>query len=520
MQNIINYLKKEIENLEFEPQQEEIGEVLEVKDGTALISGLQNVESLEIIKFKPSIKTNSEKNKTEQDGKEDLYGLALNLEENQVGAITLCDFSKIQEGDIVERTKKVLSFPVGKELIGRVVAPTGKPLDGKGKVKTENFYPLEKIGPSVIDREPVNSPLHTGLKIVDALVPIGRGQRELILGDRITQKTSLTIDVILNQKNEPNRPICVYVAVGKREGELARILHTLKKNGAMDYTIVVAATSADPAAFWYLSPYAGTAIGEYFMDQGKDALVIFDDLTKHAWAWRQISLVLKRAPGREAYPGDIFYLHSRLLERAGKLNKEKGGGSLTALPIIETQAGDITAYIPTNVISICDGQIFMDTSLYLKGQRPEMNVGLSVSRVGSAAQTKAIKKVAGTLKLELAQFQELESFLEFAEEVDAETQKRIERGKRMKEILKQDSLSPLGFEKQTAIIFAGVKGFLDEAKVEDIKKIEQDLFEYIEIQNPEIFKKIRETGDLDENTEKELEKIIREVLKNYVSKGN
>jgi F-type H+-transporting ATPase subunit alpha len=288
----------------------------------------------------------------------------------------------------------------------------------------------------------------------------------------------------------------------------------------MDYTIVVAATSADPAAFWYLAPYAGTAIGEYFMDQGKDALVIFDDLTKHAWAWRQISLVLKRAPGREAYPGDIFYLHSRLLERAGKLNKEKGGGSLTALPIIETQAGDITAYIPTNVISICDGQIFMDTSLYLKGQRPEMNVGLSVSRVGSAAQTKAIKKVAGTLKLELAQFQELESFLEFSEEVDAETQKRIERGKRMKEILKQDTLSPLSFEKQTAIIFAGVKGLLDEAKVEDIKKIEKDLFEYIETQKPEIFKKIRKTGDLDSDTEIELEKIIREVLKNYVSKGN
>jgi F-type H+-transporting ATPase subunit alpha len=520
MQNIINYLKKEIENLELNPQQEEIGEVLEVKDGTALISGLQNVESLEIIKFKTSLRQSSEKNKTEQGDNEDLFGLALNLEENQVGSVILCDFSKIQEGDIVERTKKVLSCPVGKELIGRVVTPIGKPLDGKGEIKTEKSYPLEKIGPSVIDREPVNSPLHTGLKVVDALVPIGRGQRELILGDRITQKTSLTIDTILNQKNESNRPICIYVAVGKREGELARILHTLKKNGAMDYTIVVAATSADPAAFWYLAPYAGTAIGEYFMDQGKDALVIFDDLTKHAWAWRQISLVLKRAPGREAYPGDIFYLHSRLLERAGKLNKEKGGGSLTALPIIETQAGDITAYIPTNVISICDGQIFMDTSLYLKGQRPEMNVGLSVSRVGSAAQTKAIKKVAGTLKLELAQFQELESFLEFAEEVDTETQKRIERGKRMKEILKQDTLSPLNFEKQTAIIFAGVKGLLDEAKVEDIKKIEKDLFEYIETQKPEIFKKIRETGDLDSGTEIELEKIIKEVLKIYVSKGN
>ncbi len=512
----LEYLKQEIENLELKPQQEEIGRVLQVKDGTAKISGLQNVESLEIIKFEPSGKKDSGQDETQ----EEIYGLASVLEEYEIGSIILGDFSKIKEGDIVKRTRKVLSCPVGEELIGRVINPLGKPLDESGEIKAKHFYPLEKVGPSVIDREPVSFPLHTGIKIVDALVPIGRGQRELILGDRITQKTSLAIDTILNQKQEPKRPICIYVAIGKRESEIAKILEVFKKYGAMDYTAVVLATSSDPVSFWYLAPYAGTALGEYFMDRGKDVLIVFDNLTKHAWAWREISLVLRRSPGREAYPGDIFYLHSRLLERAGKLNKNKGGGSLTALPIIETQAEDITAYIPTNVISICDGQIYMDTSLYLKGQRPEMNVGLSVSRVGSAAQTKAIKKVAATLKLELAQFQELESFLEFAEEVDPETKSRIDRGRRMREILKQDTLSPLGFERQVAIIFAATRGFLDEVKIEDIRKFEKDLFETLEIQKPEIFSRIRETKDLDKDIEIELEKIIRQVLKKYVSERN
>ena len=503
----IDYLKKEIEGLELKSNQEEIGEVIEVRDGTARISGLRNVESFEIIRFESSDKKNTEP----------VYGLVLSLEEYEVGSVVLGDSDTIKEGDIVKRTNKVLSCPVGENLIGRVVDPLGKPLDGKGKIEEEKFNPLEKIGPSVISRKPVDTPIHTGIKIVDALVPIGRGQRELILGDRITQKTSLVIDTIINQKKEPNRPICIYVAIGKRRAELARILDTLKKQGAMEYTIVVSATASDPASFLFLAPYTGAALGEYFMEKGQHALVIFDDLTKHAWAWRQISLILKRSPGREAYPGDVFYLHSRLLERAANL---KEGGSLTALPIVETQAGDLTAYIPTNVISITDGQIYMDTSLYLKGQRPEMNIGLSVSRVGSSAQTKAMKKVASTLKLELAQFQELESFLEFADEVDAETRKKIERGRRMKEILKQDYLAPLPFEKQVAIIYVGERSFFNDIKVEDVRKFEAELFEAIEAQKPEIFTKIREQKEIDENIKTELEKIARQVLRNYVSEGN
>lgn len=523
--NTIDFLKKEIENLELKPNQEEIGEVIEVRDETARISGLQSVEFFEVVKFESCDKNLENQNQIEDDegilqqnkDKETIYGLALNLEECEVGSIILGDFSKVKAGDIVKRTKKVLSLPVGEELIGRVIDPLGESLDEKDKIQSEDFYPLEKIGPSVMDREPVNSPLHTGLKIVDALIPIGRGQRELILGDRITGRTNLALNTILAQKNEPNRPICIYVAVGKRKAELSRIIKVLEDKGAMKYTIVVSSTSADPVSFWYLAPYSGACLGEYFMNQGKDALVIFDDLTRHAWAWRQISLVLKRAPGREAYPGDVFYLHSKLLERAAKLNKNKGGGSLTALPLVETQAGDITGYIPTNIISICDGQIYMDTSLYLENQRPEVNIGLSVSRVGSSAQTKAMKKVASTLKLDLAQFQELESFLEFAEEVDVDTRKKIERGKRMREILKQDWLCPLSFEKQVAIIFAGIKGFLDNIKIKDIKKFEKDLFESIEIQNPKIFEQISNTKELDRGIEVEMEKIIRQVADKYLS---
>ncbi|MFH1657410.1 MAG: F0F1 ATP synthase subunit alpha [bacterium] len=501
----IDYLKKEIEGLKLEAQQEEIGEVIEVKDGTARVSGLRNVENFEVIEFESSIK------------KDPVYGLVLSLEEYEVGSVILGDFSAIKEGDVVKRTKKVLSCPVGEKLIGRVINPLGEPLDGKGVIEEDKFNPLEKIGPSVIDREPVSYPLHTGIKIVDALVPIGRGQRELILGDRITQKTSLAIDVILNQKEEQKRPICIYVSIGKRRAELARIVDTLRKRGAMDYTIVVSATASDPASFLYLAPYAGAALGEYFMEKGKDALVIYDDLTKHAWAWRQIALILKRSPGREAYPGDIFYLHSKLLERAARLSEKNGGGSLTALPIIETQAGDITAYIPTNVISICDGQIYMDTSLYLKGQRPEMNIGLSVSRVGSAAQTKAMKKVAASLKLELAQFQELESFLEFADEVDAETKNKINRGRRMKEILKQDYGAPISFEKQVSLIYVGARSFFNDIEVKDIKEFEKEFFEAIEVQKPVIFKNIKEQRELTEDIKTELEKIARQVLTKYVS---
>jgi len=496
---IYEIFKRGIERLGLETEKEEIGQVVEVKDGVARISGLPNVENFEVVKFERT----------------QIEGVILNLEEDSVGAIVLGDFSKITEGDIVKRTKKVLSVPIGENLIGRVIDPLGNPLDGKGKIRAEEFYPLERIGPSVIDREPVNFPLHTGIKLIDALIPIGRGQRELFLGDRVTDKSHLAITAILNQKQEPKRPICIYVAIGKKEAEIARTIEILEKSGAMDYTIVLAAPASSPISFWYLAPYAGCSQGEYFMKKGRDALVIYDDLTKHGYAWRQISLILRRPPGREAYPGDIFYAHSRLLERAAKLNKENGGGSLTAIPILEIQAGDITAYIPTNVISICDGQIYFDTSLYLKGQRPEVNIGLSVSRVGSAAQTKAMKKVAGTLKLELAQFLELEHFLEFIEEVDPETRKKLERGKRIKEILKQEKLSPLPFEKEAVIIYAGIEGFLDEIKIEDIQGFERNLSETIEIQKPEIFKAIRDSRDLDLTTKLELDKVLKDLVKKY-----
>ncbi|MDI6591978.1 MAG: F0F1 ATP synthase subunit alpha [Patescibacteria group bacterium] len=497
-------LKKEIEKLELTPEKEEIGEVEEVKDGVVRISGLSKVGNFELINF-------------ERAG---IEGLVLNLEEESVGAIVLGDFSKIKEGDIVKRKGKILSVGVGESLLGRVIDPLGNPLDGKGEIKAKEFYPLERIGPGVVEREPVNFPLQTGIKLIDALVPIGRGQRELFLGDRTTEKSDYALTVILNQKNEPKRPICIYVPIGKKESEIAKKIEILEKAGAMEYTIIVAASASLPISFWYLAPYAGCAQAEYFMKRGKDALIIYDDLTQHAYAWRQIALILRRPPGREAYPGDVFYLHSRLLERAAKLNKEKGGGSLTAIPIIETQAGDITGYIPTNVISICDGQIYFDSSLYLKGQKPEVNIGLSVSRVGSAAQTKAMKGISATLKLELAQFLELERFLEFIEEVDPETRKRLERGKRIREILKQEKLSPLSLEKEVVSIYAAVEGFLDKLKIEDIKNFEMDLDETIANKKPEIFSSIREKRDLDLSTKLELDKLIQEVAKKYETAGD
>ena len=500
---IAEYLKKEIDRLATEVKVEEIGEVLEVKDGIVKISGLKNVKSMEVLEFK-----------------EKILGLAVNLERDEVGAIVFGDYSKLKEGDIVKRTNKILSVPVGEVLIGRVVNPLGKPIDGKGDVSYKEFYPIERIAPSVIEREPVNFPLHTGIKVLDALIPIGRGQRELILGDNITDRTGLAIDAIINQKNEPKRPVCIYVAIGYKRMEVARIIKTLKKHKATDYTIVVCASASDPSSLWYLAPYAGCAMGEYFMDKGKDVLIVYDELGRHAYAWREMSLILRRPPGREAYPGDIFYLHSRLLERAGKLSKEKGGGSMTAFPILQTQAGDVTAYIPTNLISICDGQIIMDTELRLSGQRPEVNIGLSVSRVGSNAQTKAMKKVAGKLKLEIAQFQELERFLGFAEEVDEETRKRLERGKRLREILKQERGTPLPFEKQVAIIFAGTRGFLDKIKLDQVKRFERDLFLYLENQKPDILRKIRETKDLDKETEEDLRKAIEEVRRRYINLTN
>jgi F-type H+-transporting ATPase subunit alpha len=424
------------------------------------------------------------------------------------------DYLQVKEGDVVKRTKKILSVPAGESLLGRIVNPLGKPLDNKGNIKAEAMMPVEAAAPSVIEREPVSEPLHTGILAVDSLIPIGRGQRELILGDRGIGKTAIALDAIINQKNEKNRPICIYVACGQKKTKVKRLAKILEENGAMDYTIMVCAFSDDPSSFLYLSPYAGVAMGEYFMNKGKDVLIIYDDLTKQSWAWREISLVLRRPPGREAYPGDIFYLHSRLLERAAKLSKEKGGGSITALPIIETQAGDISAYIPTNVISITDGQIFLNSPLFFKGQKPAIDIGKSVSRVGSKAQTKAMKKIAGTLKLDLAQFQELERFSEFTEELDEQTKTIIEKGKRLMEILKQDDLEPLSFEKEAAIIFAGTKGYLDNFEISKIKKFKSDLISEIDLRKPELFKKIKESGDLDEQGTQDLDKIIKEVINN------
>jgi F-type H+-transporting ATPase subunit alpha len=501
---IYEILKKELEKLELKAERKEIGEVLEIKDGIAKISGLKDVENFELIRFE---RTN-------------IQGVTLNLEKDNVGAIILGDFSKIKEGDIVTREKRILSVPVGEKMVGRIIDPLGNPLDEKGEIEPSEFFPVEKIGPSVVDREPVNFPLHTGIKMIDALIPIGRGQRELFLGDRTTDKSWWALTIILNQKREPKRPICIYVAIGKKEAEIARICEMLKKEGALDYTIVVSASASMPISFWYLAPYSGCAQGEYFMEKGKDALIIYDDLTNHAFAWRQIALILRRPPGREAYPGDIFYLHSRLLERAAKLNKERGGGSLTAIPLIETQEGDIAAFIPTNVISICDGQIYFNHSLYLKGQRPEVDIGLSVSRVGSAAQTKAMKKIASRLKLELAQFLELERFLEFIEEVDPETRKKLERGRRILEILKQEKLKPTSFEKEVVSIFAGVEGFLDKIPLEKVREFEENLYQKIEEERPEIFKNILESRDLEEKTLEELKEVLNQILKKYEGKGS
>lgn len=500
----IEQFKKQLEGLEIKPKVEEIGEVLEMKDGVVRATGLEAVENFELVEF---------------EGK-NIFGLVLNLEEYETGIVILGKGNDIKEGDIIKRTKKTLSLPVGEELLGRIVDPLGIPLDGKGEINSKNFSPVERMGPSVIEREPVLNPMHTGILAIDSLIPIGRGQRELILGDRGIGKTAIALDMILNQKTEKNRPICIYVSCGQKKSKIKRLINALEKAGAMEYTVLVCAFADDPASFIYLAPYAGVTIGEYFRDKGKDALVIFDDLTKQAWAWREISLVLRRPPGREAYPGDIFYLHSKLLERAAKMSKAKGGGSLTAIPIIETQAGDISAYIPTNVISITDGQIFLDSSLFYKGQKPAINIGNSVSRVGSKAQLPAMKKIAGTLKLDLAQFQELERFSEFTEELDVQTKEIIEKGKKMREILKQDDLVPLSIEKEVVVIFSGVKGFINDLETAEIKDFKKDLIGKIEREKPEIFKKIREKEIIDAETESTLKEIIEKLKKEYTENGN
>ncbi len=502
---IIEKLKREIEGYKDKAAWAEVGRVLEVGDGIVKILGLRNAVSQEIL----MIETSHGPRKA----------LALSLEEESIGALVLDDFLAIEVGNTVKRTNEVLSIDVGEELIGRVIDPLGNPQDGKGSVfKTGTApvrNPLEARAPSVLERESVNTPVHTGVKAIDSMIPIGRGQRELIIGDRQTGKTAIVLDTILSQLKDASRrtPICIYVAIGQKESKIVKIAETLKKYDALKYSIIVSASASSPAALWYLAPYAGCAIGEYFRDKGQDALVIYDDLSKHAWAYRQISLLLRRPPGREAYPGDIFYLHSRLLERAAKLSKEKGGGSLTALPIVETQLGDVTAYIPTNIISITDGQIYLESDLFYQGLRPALNVGISVSRVGSAAQTKAMKKVAGKLRLAHAQFRELQAFAQFATDVDEATRARILQGQKINEVLKQDDLAPIPFEEQVCVFYAVLNNYFGNIAVEDIKKTENGLREYLQkLHAGDILKPIRESGDFPETTETKLKEAIHKFL--------
>ncbi|MDY0302904.1 MAG: F0F1 ATP synthase subunit alpha [Candidatus Moranbacteria bacterium] len=489
--HIIEQLKKQIEGFQTEAKTEKVGKVMEIGDGVARISGLSDAMASEMLEFK--------------DG---TIAVALNLEEDQIGAMVLGDFKGIKEGDEVKSTGKILSIPVTEKMIGRVINPLGQAIDGKEEIKSDKFYPIEKIAPGVIERKSVHQPVQTGIKAIDSMIPVGRGQRELIIGDRQTGKTAIAIDTIINQKGQDM--ICIYVAIGQKESKISRIVAELEKNGAMDHTIVIVAGASDSAAFSFISPYSGAAIGEYFMDQGKDVLIVYDDLSKHAWAYRQISLILKRPPGREAYPGDIFYLHSRLLERSAKLDEKFGGGSITALPIIETQAGDVSAYIPTNVISITDGQIYLEADLFYKGIRPALNVGLSVSRVGSSAQIKAMKKVAGKLRLDLAQFRELEAFAQFGSDLDEKTRAQIERGKRTVEILKQNQYSPIAVENQVAVMFALINGFIDDVAVEKVLEWEEGFHKYLELNGQEVLTAIREKKELSDDVVADLNKIIGE----------
>ena len=508
--DIIEKLKKEIAGYKDEVAIEAVGTVVEAGDGIAKIAGLKNAASQELLFI---------------EGREgDIAAVAFNLEENFIGAVILESAEKIKIGDRVRSSGLVISIPVGDELIGRVVSPLGEPLDGKGVIFSNSErtarYPLERKAPSVVDRESVKTPLHTGIKAIDAMIPIGRGQRELIIGDRQTGKTAIALDTILNQKQDVGRhePICVYVAIGQKESKIAKIVKVLEDGDALRYTIVVSAPASAPAALQYLAPYAGAAIGEFFMDQERDALVIYDDLSKHADAYRELSLLLRRPPGREAYPGDVFYLHARLLERAAKLSSENGGGSLTALPIIETKLGDVSAYIPTNVISITDGQIYLASDLFYRGIRPAVNVGLSVSRVGSAAQTKAMKKVAGRLRLELAQFRELAAFVQFASDLDSETKKRIERGELLVEILKQSDRMPIPFEEAVAVLYAALSGFLDDIPKNKIKKFEVGFVDYLKKRHlKDIVEKIQKTGQLDDATEAALKAATEEFKRLWTS---
>ena len=504
---IIARLKKEIEQYSTDKKPEEVGIVRKVGDGIVEIEGLEKATMAEMITFDESSKTSVKDAIHKEDS---LFGVILTLEEDVVKAIILGDSARIKEGMLVRSTGKLLTVPVGDAMVGRIVNALGESVDGKGPIKTSHTNPIERVAYGVIERSPVNTPLHTGIKAIDALIPIGRGQRELIIGDRATGKTTVAIDAILNQLNEPKetRPICIYVAIGQKESKTARIAQLLKERGAMEYTIIVDAPASAPAAFQFYAPYAGAAIGEYFMQNGKDALVVYDDLSKQAVAYRQLSLLLRRPPGREAYPGDIFYLHSRLLERAAKLSKELGGGSLTALPIVETQEGDVTAYIPTNVISITDGQMFLESDLFNKGTRPAINVGISVSRVGSAAQTKAMKKVSGRIKLDLAQFRELEAFMQFSQDLDPETKARIDNGRRLAAVLNQDKNAPIAFERQAITMYAATNGYLNSIAPEKITAAEKKLHEYIDREGKDISEAIRTDKALTEETEEKLKKVL------------
>jgi len=469
----------------------EVGSVVAVGDGIARVHGVEKTMAGEMLEFPHGV-----------------FGIALNLEEDSVGCVLLGEYHAIREGDLVKRTGRIISVPVGEAMIGRVVNSLGQPIDGKGPILTDQFAPIERIAPGVVDRSPVKEPLQTGLKAIDAMVPIGRGQRELIIGDRQTGKTAIALDTILNQKGQD--VICIYNAIGQKQSTVAQVVKALEEAGAMEYTIVVAAAASDPAPMLYISPYAACTIGEYFRDNGRHALCVYDDLSKHAQAYREISLLLRRPPGREAYPGDVFYLHSRLLERAAKLRKELGGGSLTALPIIETQAGDLSAYIPTNVISITDGQIFLESDLFHQGVRPAINVGNSVSRVGGSAQVKAMRQVAGTLRLDMAQFRELAAFAQFGSDLDKSTQAQLNRGKRLVEVLKQPQYQPLPVEKQVLMIFAGTNGFLDPVPADQVGGYEQELYRFFDARKPGILRTLAEKKQFDDGLKAEVAAALTE----------
>ncbi len=491
---VSDIIKKEIESSKEFIDVSEVGSVLSVGDGIARVYGLKNVMANELLEFENGV-----------------IGMALNLEEDNVGVVVLGEDKDIKEGDRVKRTKRISSVPVGEPMVGRVVNALGEPIDGKGPIESEHHRRIEIKAPGIVQRQSVKEPLQTGIKAIDAMIPIGRGQRELIIGDRQIGKTQIALDAIINQKDTD--VYCIYVAIGQKRSTVARIHKKLEEMGAMEYTTIVAATASDPAPLQYIAPYSGVTMGEYFRDNGKHALIVYDDLTKHAQAYRQVSLLLRRPPGREAYPGDVFYLHSRLLERAAKLSDELGGGSLTALPIIETQAGDVSAYIPTNVISITDGQIYLEGDLFYAGIRPAVNAGISVSRVGGSAQIKAMKQVAGTLRLALAQYRELEAFAQFGSDLDKATQQQLNRGARLTEILKQPQYAPIPVEKQILIIYAGNEGFLDDVDVKNVQKYEAELYKFVEAQHPDILPEIKEKKKIDDDLKAKIDKALEDFKK-------